>query len=157
AEAQAAFAEQRQRIAWDPPDPGGATIGGIVATNDSGPLRHRYGGVRDLVVGVTVGLSDGTLAQGGGKGIKKVAGYDPGQLSARPFGTLGLIATVAVRLHPLPEATATVTARAQDPDELLRAVVKLARLPIEADCFDARWDGQGRLSLQFSGSTAREQ
>ena len=51
AEAQATFAEHGQRLAWDPPDPGGATIGGIVATADSGPLRHRYGGVRDLVVG----------------------------------------------------------------------------------------------------------
>ena len=52
AEAQATFAEHGQRLAWDPPDPGGATIGGIVATADSGPLRHRYGGVRDLVVGI---------------------------------------------------------------------------------------------------------
>ena len=53
AEAQATFAEHGQRLAWDPPDPGGATIGGIVATADSGPLRHRYGGVRDLVVGTS--------------------------------------------------------------------------------------------------------
>ena len=57
AEAQATFAEHGQRLAWDPPDPGGATIGGIVATADSGPLRHRYGGVRDLVVGASVVLA----------------------------------------------------------------------------------------------------
>src|SRR3954468_12902512 len=95
-EAQAAFAEHRQRIAWDPPDPGGATVGGIVASNDSGPLRHRYGGVRDLVVGVTVVLSDGTVAKAGGKVIKNVAGYDLGKLFAGSFGTLGLIASVAV-------------------------------------------------------------
>ncbi len=159
AEAQATFAEHRQRIAWDPPDPGGATIGGIMATGDSGPLRHRYGGVRDLVVGVTVVLSDGTVAKAGGKVIKNVAGYDLGKLFAGSFGTLGLIASVAVRLHPLPEATATVTARAEDPDELLRAVVELAKRPLEADCFDAQWErgGPGWLSLQFSGATASEQ
>jgi glycolate oxidase FAD binding subunit len=169
AEAQAAFAEHRQRIAWDPPDPSagkagrgdegsGATIGGIVATNDSGPLRHRYGGVRDLVVGITVVLSDGTVAKSGGKVIKNVAGYDLAKLFSGSFGTLGLIASLAVRLHPLPEATATVTARADDPDELLRAVVALAQLPLEADCFDVTWqDGEGRLALQFSGATATEQ
>jgi glycolate oxidase FAD binding subunit len=158
AEAQAAFAEHRQRLAWDPPDPGGATIGGIVATADSGPLRHRYGGVRDLVVGITVVLSDGTVAKAGGKVIKNVAGYDLGKLFAGSFGTLGLIASLAVRLHPLPEGTATVTARAEDPDELLSAVVELARLPLEADCFDVRWErGGGWLSLQFSGAAAGEQ
>jgi glycolate oxidase FAD binding subunit len=158
AEAQAAFAEHRQRLAWDPPDPGGATVGGIVATNDSGPLRHRYGGVRDLVVGITVVLSDGTVAKSGGKVIKNVAGYDLAKLFSGSFGTLGLIASVAVRLHPLPEATATVTAGSEDPDELLRAVVALAKLPLEADCFDVTWqDGEGRLALQFSGATAQEQ
>ena len=103
AEAQATFAEHGQRLAWDPPDPGGATIGGIVATADSGPLRHRYGGVRDLVVGTSVVLSDGTIAKSGGKVIKNVAGYDLAKLFAGSFGTLGLIATVSVRLHPLPD------------------------------------------------------
>src|SRR5205823_14874526 len=64
-----------------------------------------------------------------------------------------------VRLHPLPEGTATVTARAEDPEELRRAVAALARLPLEADCFDARWErgGPGWLSLQFSGAAAGEQ
>ncbi len=80
----------------------GATIGGIVATNDSGPLRQKYGGVRDLVVGITVVLSDGTIARAGGKVIKNVAGYDIGKLFAGAYGTLGLIAEVTVRLHPLP-------------------------------------------------------
>ena len=157
AEAQEAFAEHRQRLAWDPPDLGGATIGGIMAANDSGPLRHRYGGVRDLVVGVTVVLSDGTVAKAGGKVIKNVAGYDLAKLFTGSLGTLGLIASASVRLHPLPEATATVTARADDADELLRAVLALSRLPLEADCFDVRWDGQGWMSLQFSGAAAASQ
>jgi glycolate oxidase FAD binding subunit len=158
AEAQATFAEHGQRLAWDPPDLGGATIGGIVATADSGPLRHRYGGVRDLVVGATVVLSDGTVAKSGGKVIKNVAGYDVAKLFAGSFGTLGLIATVSVRLHPLPERTATVAHDFDDPDALLAKALELARKPLEADRFDATWqDGRGRLLLQFSGASAREQ
>jgi glycolate oxidase FAD binding subunit len=158
AEAQAAFAAHGQRLAWDPPDPGGATIGGIVATGDSGPLRHRYGGVRDLIVGVSVVLSDGTVAKSGGKVIKNVAGYDLAKLFAGSYGTLGLIATVSVRLHPLPAATATVSERFDDPDALLARVIELARRPLEADCFDVVWSqGAGRILLQFSGASAEDQ
>jgi glycolate oxidase FAD binding subunit len=157
AEAQAAFAEHGQRLAWDPPDPGGATIGGIVATADSGPLRHRYGGVRDLVVGTSVVLSDGTVAKSGGKVIKNVAGYDLAKLFAGSFGTLGLIATVSVRLHPLPTKTASVAFEFDDPDALGAKAIELSRLPLEADRFDAVWqDGRGRLLVEFSGAAAAE-
>jgi glycolate oxidase FAD binding subunit len=114
----------------------GATIGGIVATNDSGPLRHKYGGVRDLVVGVTVILSDGTIARAGGKVIKNVAGYDIGKLFAGAYGTLGLIAELTVRLHPRPARTATVVARSADPTQLAAAAATLAHAPLEADCLD---------------------
>jgi len=158
AEAQAAFAAHRQRLAWDPPDLGGATIGGIVATADSGPLRHRYGGVRDLVVGMTVVLSDGTVARSGGKVIKNVAGYDVAKLFAGSFGTLGLIASVSVRLHPLPDATATVAEPFDDPDALLARVLELARRPLEAERFDVVWSGSsGRLLMQFAGASAEAQ
>jgi glycolate oxidase FAD binding subunit len=157
AEAQATFAKEGQRLAWDPPDLGGATIGGIVATADSGPLRHRYGGVRDLVVGATVVLSDGTVAKSGGKVIKNVAGYDVAKLFAGSFGTLGLIAMVSVRLHPLPEGTATVAHDFDDPDALLATTLELARKPLEADRFDVVWrDGAGRLLVEFSGAAAEE-
>jgi glycolate oxidase FAD binding subunit len=157
AEAQATFAEHGQRLAWDPPDPGGATIGGIMATGDSGPLRHRYGGVRDLVVGASVVLSDGMIAKSGGKVIKNVAGYDLAKLFAGSFGTLGLIATVSVRLHPLPEKTATICHRFDDPDALLAKTLELARLPLEADCFDVVWEsGAGRILTQFSGAAAEQ-
>ena len=64
ARAQAAFAEEGQMLALDPPDYG-ATIGGVVAAGDTGPLRSRYGGVRDLIVGVRLALSDGTVASAG--------------------------------------------------------------------------------------------
>src|SRR5436190_667919 len=81
--------------------------GGVVATGDSGPLRHRYGAPRDLVVGATVALSDGTIARAGGKVIKNVAGYDLAKLFSGAFGTLGLILSVNVRLHPLHETSVT--------------------------------------------------
>lgn len=158
AEAQRQFAEHGQRLAWDPPDRGGATVGGIVATADSGPLRHRYGGVRDLVVGINVVLSDGTIAKAGGKVIKNVAGYDLSKLFAGSFGTLGLIASVAVRLHPLPDRTATVVIEHHNPDQLLEAVLELARRPLEADKFDVTWTGgHGRILLEFSGASALDQ
>jgi glycolate oxidase FAD binding subunit len=156
-EAQAAFGAAGQMLALDPPLGSGATIGGVMATSDSGPLRHRYGGMRDLVVGVTVVLSDGTIAKSGGKVIKNVAGYDLAKLFAGSFGTLGLIARVALRLHPSPAHTATVTAASDDAKALAAAAARLAALPLEADSLDVSWrDGAVRLDLRFGGATARE-
>ena len=93
-------------LALDPP--GNPTIGACIAANLSGPRRHRYGTARDLVIGVTVVLADGTIASSGGKVVKNVAGYDLGKLFCGSEGRLGLIARVALRLHPLPEATRTL-------------------------------------------------
>jgi glycolate oxidase FAD binding subunit len=158
-EAQATFARAGQMLALDPPlgEGDAATVGGVVATNDSGPLRHRFGGVRDLVVGITVVLSDGAIAKSGGKVIKNVAGYDLAKLFAGSYGTLGLIARVAVRLHPAPAATATVTGSSDDPDRLAAAAAALARLPLEADSLDVAWaQGSGRLLVRFGGATAEQ-
>ena len=91
-------------LALDPP--GNPTIGACVAANLSGPRRHRYGTARDLVIGVTVVLADGTIASSGGKVVKNVAGYDLGKLFCGSEGRLGLIARVALRLHPRPEVGA---------------------------------------------------
>src|SRR4051795_8746713 len=160
AEAQAAFAAEDQMLALDPPlgKDDAATVGGMVATADSGPLRHRYGGVRDLVVGISIALSDGTLAKAGGKVIKNVAGYDLGKLFAGSYGTLGLIVSVTVRLHPRPVATATAAGTMDDPDGLARAATLLAGLPLEAAPPGAAWRaGSGRWLARFGGATAREQ
>src|SRR6202008_1932149 len=92
----------------------GPTIGGVIAPGDCGPLRHRYGAPRGLVVGVTVALSDGTSARAGGNVIKNVPGYDPAKLFAGSFGTLGLILAVNARLHPLPECSATAVGASGD-------------------------------------------
>jgi glycolate oxidase FAD binding subunit len=160
ARAQAAFAEEGQMLALDPPLGAGeaATVGGMVATNDSGPLRHRYGGVRDLVVGISLALSDGSLAKAGGKVIKNVAGYDLAKLFTGSHGTLGLIVTVTVRLHPKPAGNATAVGATDDPDLLSKAAIQLARLPLEADSLDAAWQGgAGRLLARFGGATAADQ
>jgi glycolate oxidase FAD binding subunit len=157
AEAQAAFGAEGQMLALDPPlgKADRATIGGLVATADSGPLRHRYGGIRDLVVGVTVVLSDGTVAKAGGKVIKNVAGYDLAKLFAGSYGTLGLIASVAVRLHPAPNRTATARATGDDPARLAAAAARLAALPLEADALDVAWaEGRGAVLVRFGGAAA---
>ena len=84
------FAKADQELLLDPPDPEGtATIGGVIASGDSGPLRTRYGGPRDLVLGVQVALSDGQTARAGGKVIKNVAGYDLSKLLTGSLGSLG--------------------------------------------------------------------
>jgi glycolate oxidase FAD binding subunit len=153
ARAQETFAEAGQMLALDPPDAGGATIGGVVSTNDSGPLRSRYGGVRDLVVGIRVALADGTIAKGGGKVIKNVAGYDLAKLFAGAFGTLGAILEVSVRLHPLPPATATAQARSADPAALGRGGLALSHARLEQLGLDVRWeDGDGSLLSRFGGA-----
>lgn len=159
-EAQAAFGAAGQMLALDPPlgEGDAATVGGVIATNDSGPLRHRYGGVRDVVVGMTVVLSDGTIAKSGGKVIKNVAGYDLAKLFAGSYGTLGLIASVAVRLHPAPVHTATLTAATDDPAALGRTARRLAALPLEAECLDAGWERDaGWLAVRFGGAAAADQ
>jgi glycolate oxidase FAD binding subunit len=158
AEAQAVFAKEGQRLALDPPDPGGATVGGVVATGDTGPLRGRYGGPRDLLVGIRVALSDGTLAKSGGKVIKNVAGYDIAKLFGGSFGTLGAIVEVSVRLHPVAPATATAVAQANSPDELARGALAVGRSPLEHHGIDIAWhSGSGRVLARFAGAVPRPQ
>jgi len=157
ATAQERFAGAGQMLALDPPDLG-ATIGGVVATGDSGPMRARYGGPRDLVLGLRAALPDGSLIKSGGKVIKNVAGYDIGKLMSGAFGTLGAVVEVAVRLHPRPEGTATAAGGTTSPDTLAGAVLELSQSPLEHLSFDLRWGGgDGALLARFGGATARPQ
>ncbi len=105
---QAALQQSKQWLALDPDLAPEATIGGIVATNATGPRRLRYGGVRDSIIGVRVVLADGTIAKGGGKVVKNVAGYDLPKLFTGALGTLGVIVSATFRLYPLPVASRTV-------------------------------------------------
>jgi glycolate oxidase FAD binding subunit len=155
ARAQEVFAEEGQMFALDPPlgRDDAATIGGILATADTGPLRHRHGGARDLVVGVTVALSDGTLARSGGKVIKNVAGYDLAKLLSGSFGTLGMITELSLRLHPRPERTATAALECDRPEALERASFALAHSTLEAMCLDVAWGGNGgKVMARFGGA-----
>ncbi len=114
--------------------------------------------MRDLIVGMTVALSDGKLSTSGGRVIKNVAGYDIGKLFSGSMGTLGLIVSVSVRLHPLAEGNATAWGTAADPAVLARTAATLAALPIEADALDVAWDDRsGRLLVRFSGAAAERQ
>jgi glycolate oxidase FAD binding subunit len=106
---QQTLAEHGQRLALDPLWPDQATVGGILATNDSGPLRVRFGSLRDLVIGITLALPDGTLAKSGGKVVKNVAGYDLPKLATGSLGTLGIITQAIFRLHPLPRESRTLS------------------------------------------------
>ena len=104
----ATLAAHGQRLPWDPPWPEQATIGGIVAANDSGPRRHAHGAPRDSIIGVTVARIDGRVAKAGGIVVKNVAGYDLARLLTGSFGCLGVILTATFKLAPVPPASRTV-------------------------------------------------
>jgi glycolate oxidase FAD binding subunit len=156
AAAQRAFATAGQMLALDPPD-GGATVGGVVVSGDSGPLRARFGGARDLVVGMRVALSDGTRAKSGGKVIKNVAGYDLAKLFAGSLGTLGAILELAVRLHPVPPASVTAVGRTGHAGRLAEAAAALAHAPLEHFGLDVRWEDGGSVLARFCGAAPRPQ
>jgi glycolate oxidase FAD binding subunit len=106
---QSALAEQNQFVPLDVPYPQLATVGGAVAANLNGPRRSRYGGVRDLVIGMKVALASGAQIKAGGKVVKNVAGYDMCKLFVGSLGTLGIITEVTLRVVPLAERAATFT------------------------------------------------
>lgn len=122
---QAELARHGQRLAIDPLWPERATVGGILATNDSGALRLRFGALRDLIIGITVALPDGTLAMSGGKVVKNVAGYDLPKLMTGALGTLGVITQAVFRLHPLPHESRTLTTVPNSGDDAQRLILEI--------------------------------
>jgi glycolate oxidase FAD binding subunit len=134
----------RQRLSLDPP--GDPTVGACIARRLSGPLSHRFGTPRDLLLGVTVVLGDGTVASSGGKVVKNVAGYDLGKLMCGSEGRLGLIARVALRLHPLPTASATLVV---ETDDAVGVVRELRRSQLQPSALDVLH--RGRVALLFEG------
>ena len=109
AETNRVLRRHRQWLPLDPPWSDRATIGGIVAANDSGPRRQRHGAPRDLIIGMTLARADGVLAKTGGIVVKNVAGYDLARLLTGSFGCLGVILTATFKLAPLAEASRTVS------------------------------------------------
>jgi glycolate oxidase FAD binding subunit len=108
ADLQALLAKAGQFLPIDAAYPQQATIGGIVATADAGSWRQRYGGVRDMLLGLSFVRSDGQLAKAGGRVVKNVAGYDLMKLLTGSYGTLGILTQLTLRVYPLPESTQTI-------------------------------------------------
>jgi glycolate oxidase FAD binding subunit len=149
---QRTLAGHGQRLALDPPFPDRATAGGVVAASAFGPLRTRYGGVRDLVIGITIVRADGTVARGGGKVVKNVAGFDLPRLMVGSLGTLGLVATVNFRLHPLPEAQATLLFPGLGADAVRSLLVAARSAQLEPAAATALSDGHALdLGVRFEG------
>lgn len=155
-ELQARLSQAGQFLALDPPVPG--TVGGLIATADSGPRRLRYGGVRDLILGVTFVRADGVVARGGGKVVKNVAGYDLPKLLTGSLGTLGVIVEATFRLYPLPASSATVATRGLSPSAALAAATALLEsrlVPTALDYFAT--PEEATLAARFESSPASVQ
>ncbi|HEV2689471.1 MAG TPA: FAD-binding oxidoreductase, partial [Bryobacteraceae bacterium] len=148
--------EHGQRLALDPLWPDRATIGGILATNDSGPLRIRFGSLRDLIIGVTLVLSDGTLAKSGGKVVKNVAGYDLPKLATGSLGTLGIIAQAIFRLHPIPRESRTLSFSAPDNAAINALVLAILDSKLVPTGVQVRAAGSSlpEVDLRFEGTAA---
>ena len=141
---QEKLAEANQMLAFDPPEKD-ATVGGVVAANSSGPRRYKYGTVRDLIIGITVVLADGTVAKAGGKVVKNVAGYDLSKLFTGSFGTLGVIADANFRLHPRPEAVRTVAVEVESSQAARDAAQAIVHSQVEATAVELHWGEETKL------------
>jgi glycolate oxidase FAD binding subunit len=153
---QNALAQHGQQIAVDPLWPEQATIGGILSTNDTGTLRIRYGGLRDLIIGVTIALPDGTLASSGGKVVKNVAGYDLPKLVTGALGTLGVITRAVFRLHPLPLNVRSFTFMLRDAADANRLVLAVQDSKLAHTGLQVRFNSGAapEVDIRFDGTDA---
>ncbi len=152
---QAALSKAGQWLALDPALPAEATIGGVVATAVSGPRRLRYGGVRDQIIGVHVARADGTLAKGGGKVVKNVAGFDLPKLFTGSLGTLGVIVSATFRLYPYAASSATAILAPGDEAAICDLAVKLLAttlVPSAIDLVGQVGTRAATLTVRFEGS-----
>lgn len=153
---QQVLAEHGQCLASDALWPERATIGGILATNDSGARRVRYGALRDLIIGITVALPDGTIAKSGGKVVKNVAGYDLPKLFTGSFGTLGVITEATFRLYPLGREARTLSFRTDTTEAangLALAIHDSTLVPTGIQ-LRLRSDKRPRVDVRFEGVAA---
>jgi glycolate oxidase FAD binding subunit len=153
---QSALAQHGQRLALDPLWPAQATIGGVLSTNDSGSLRLRFGALRDLIIGVTLALPDGTLASSGGKVVKNVAGYDLPKLATGALGTLAVITRAIFRLHPLPRNAKTLAISGCTLEETQRLILAVQGSKLAHTALQARiaQDVEPVVDILFEGTEA---
>jgi glycolate oxidase FAD binding subunit len=127
---QATLGEYGQWLPWDPPAANAATIGGLLASAASGPLRLGYGTPRDWVLGMRAVLGDGRVIKSGGRVVKNVAGYDAHKLHIGALGTLGVIVEVTLKLFPLPERETTLLIGCRDHPTALALCDRLRARPL---------------------------
>ncbi|NEQ43763.1 MAG: FAD-binding oxidoreductase [Leptolyngbya sp. SIOISBB] len=161
AELQSQLLQTRQFLAIDPAYPDQATLGGIVATRDTGGLRQRFGGIRDMLIGVSFVRYDGQLAKAGGRVVKNVAGYDLMKLMTGSFGTLGILTQLTWRTYPLQETSQTVvlTGNAEAIQQATATVLQSSLTPVAMDVLSAELTADGAsdtlaLALQFQSIEA---
>ena len=148
---QSELGKRGQWVSLDPAQPERATLGGILASNASGPRRHLYGTCRDLLIGLTVVGGDGAIVRGGGKVVKNVAGYDLPKLYIGSFGTLGILVEATLKLRPLPDEDRLVVARF----ERLKAAGAAARAIVASDFIPSALelvDGEASRALGLATS-----
>ena len=163
---QSELAKQKQRLPLDALWPERSTVGGVIAANDSGALRLRYGSIRDLILGVTVVLANGTIARSGGRVVKNVAGYDLPKLFAGSFGTLGIITEVTLRTYPLPHSVRTISIPFKDLADANQYMLTLADTSLvptgmqlrvargQSSMVDVRFEGLDEgIAAQVQGAT----
>jgi glycolate oxidase FAD binding subunit len=150
------LAHHGQRLALDPLWPSRATVGGILSCNDSGALRLRFGSLRDLLIGITLALPDGTLAKSGGKVVKNVAGYDLPKLVTGALGTLGVITQATFRLHPSPKESRTISCVARDVTEAQRLLLAVQNSKLAHSALQVRFleSTEPQLDVLFEATQA---
>ncbi len=159
---QALLRDHRQMIALDPPFSTQATIGGVIASNSSGPMRRAYGTARDLVIGMTFATVEGKLVKTGGMVVKNVAGLDMGKLMIGSFGTLAVITSVNLRVHSLPQQTRTflftfadLESAIEKRNEILKSVLQPMAIDLITPAAAARLGARGYvLAVRAGGSRA---
>src|SRR5712664_2270130 len=153
---QETLAQHGQRLALDPLWPEKATVGGVLSTNDSGALRLRFGALRDLIIGATIALPDGTLASSGGKVVKNVAGYDLPKLVTGALGTLGVITRAVFRLHPLPRSKRACSITAANAEEARRLIHAIQNSKLAHTALQARFENEAAplMDILLEGTEA---
>src|SRR5207302_7212596 len=138
-----------QFLPVDPFNSPGHTIGGILATALSGPLRLRYGSPRDFTIGLRVALPDGRLASSGGRVVKNVSGYDLNKLHQGALGSLGVIVAASFKVFPRPLREVTLTTRSEDPWREVECALALPAPPIALELAS-----DGALLARLAGTEA---
>ena len=153
ADVNAALAAHRQWLPLDAPHADRATIGGIVAANDSGPRRQRHGAPRDLIIGMTLARADGTVAKSGGIVVKNVAGYDLARLLTGSFGSLGVVLSATFKLAPMAAASRTVRVSLSEPADIARVAAALPAQGSTPTAVELAWPPAAML-VRFESSAA---